>query len=645
MTDCLWIGADEYRTVTAQLTGDLPPKERAALLDVLTLYNRINTLSTIRHSGRGWIGASFSIAELMTALYFEVAHTEPLADPTRDYILLSKGHASVMQYAALAGKGILSVADLQRFNQPDGPQAHTDRSTPGIETNTGSLGQTLSKAAGLALGGAHRVFVILGDGELQEGQNFEAFMTLRQKHLTQVIPIIDRNGIQSDSSTADIKAIPNLEGVLDGLGLRPVTFNGQNMPAVVEELHRAYNATHPTILIANTRKAAGVSFMEADQTQRRGFAWHGKAPNQEEYLAVLREWAAKPEARFIQKALRPFLDRTHPQPKTPNSAEEETLPTGPFFGHHLAQRAQQDDRLILLDADLEKSCRLTDFAHACPDRFLEMGIAEQDMVSCAGGLALRGKIPVVNTFTAFLRRAFEQTYTNATEHSKVIYAGHYAGLSYYTDGKSHQCTGDVAMMRSIPGMRVIYPAFNEEMPQILSWYLDQTDADPLYLRLHAKPCPLQHLAPPNLPFHYGRGAFLRQTGTRTCVLTSGPHMTQYAASSVDALAEQGIRLDLCLLSSLTHLEPAWCAELANTYDRLIVVEELFETGGLLDELNRSLAHARSQGLPVKQPLFFHRAVCGLPFSTLDPEGLYEHFQLTPPHLIPFLTKAGSPQPN
>lgn len=642
MTDCLWIGAEEYRAVTAQLTGALPPRERAALLDVLTLYNRINTLSTICHSGRGWIGASFSIAELMTALYFEVAHTEPLSDPNRDTILLSKGHAAVMQYAALAGKGILSVEDLQRFNQPDGPQAHTDRSTPGIETNTGSLGQTLSKAAGLALGGAHRVFVILGDGELQEGQNYEAFMTLRQKNLTQVIPIIDRNGIQSDSSTTDIKAIPNLEGVLAGLGLRPATFNGHNMPAVLDELHRAYDAVHPSILIANTRKAAGVSFMEADQTQRRGFAWHGKAPNQEEYLAVLHEWVDKPEARFIQKALHQFLNQERTAHESAHPAEEETLPTGPFFGRHLAQRAEADQRLILLDADLEKSCRLTDFARACPDRFLEMGIAEQDMVSCAGGLALRGKIPVVNTFTAFLRRAFEQTYTNATEHSKVIYAGHYAGLSYFTDGKSHQCTGDVAMMRSIPGMRVIYPAFNEEIPQILSWYLDQTDADPLYLRLHAKPCPLQHIAPPGLPFEYGRGTFLRQTGARSCVLTSGPHMTQYGGASVDALAEQGINLDLCILSSLTHLEPAWCAELANTYDRLIVVEELFETGGLLDELNRAFACARGQGLPVKQPLFHHRAVHGLPFSTLDPEGLYEHFQLTPPHLIPFLSVCAEP---
>ena len=641
MTDCLWIEADAYRAVAGQLKPGLPLKERAALLDVITLYNRINALSTIHHAGRGWIGASFSIAEIMTALYFDAAHLDRPDDPARDTVLLSKGHASVMQYAVLAAKGLLSIRDLQHFNCPNGPQAHTDRSTPGIETNTGSLGQTLSKAAGLALGGAHRVFVILGDGELQEGQNYEAFMTLHQNRLAQVVPIIDRNGIQSDSEIGDIKAIPDLEGVLRGFGFQTMTFNGHDMPAVLEALRAACEAQAPTVLIANTRKASGVSFMEADHTRRRAFSWHGRAPERQDYLAALREWADKPQARLIQSALRDFLDHATPEAPIANATDEEALPTGPFFGRHLAQRAIHDARIILLDADLEKSCRLTDFARNCPDRFIEMGIAEQDMVSCAGGLALRGKIPVVNTFTAFLRRAFEQTYTNATEHSRVIYAGHYAGLSYFTDGKSHQCTGDVAMMRSIPGMRVVYPAFNEEIPQILSWYLDQTDADPLYLRLHAKPCPLQAVSPVIPLFNYGRGFFLRRNGARDCILTSGPHMTQYCAAAVDTLAENGIPFDLCIVSSLTDLQPEWTADIAGAYAGLVIAEELFDTGGLFDEFNRSLACAREQGICFSTPHLFHRAVRGLPFSTLDPQGLYEHFRLTPEHLTPFFANCST----
>lgn len=464
-------------------------------------------------------------------------------------------------------------------------------------------------------------------------------MSVHQNHLARVIPIIDRNGIQSDSETRDIKAVPHLEQVLNGLGFQTVVMNGHCMEEVLATLKAAYNATQPTVIIANTRKAAGVSFMESDHAQRRGFIWHGKAPNAEEYHAVLREWAGKPEARFIQQPMRELLAGGFSTPKT--ASEEEALPTGPFFGQFLTHFSSQEPRLMVLDADLEKACKLTDFAKHRPEQFLEMGIAEQDMVSCAGGLALRGKIPVVNTFAAFLRRGFEQAYTNATEHTSIIYAGHYAGLSYHTDGKSHQCTGDVAMMRSIPGMRVIYPAFNEEIPQILSWYLNQPQDAPLYLRLHAKPCPVQQAQPPEQPFEFGRGVLLRANLSRTCVLTSGPHMTQYSAAAVDALLAQGLALDLCVVSSLSHLNPAWCAELTGIYDRLIVVEELFEAGGLLDELNRTLAVAREQGLAVKSPIFFHRAVRGLPFSTLEPEGLYEHFQLTPKHLVPWMNQCST----
>ncbi len=637
MSDCLWIRLEEYRRIADPLTAEPAEAERCRLLDVLSLYNRINTLSAIHHSGRGWIGASFSIAELMTALYFDVARVGDPAAPDRDYVLLSKGHAAVMQYAVLAGRGILPVEALLRFNQPDGPQAHTDRSTPGIETNTGSLGQTLSKAVGLALGGAHRIFVILGDGELQEGQNYEALMSLHQHGLTQIIPIIDRNGIQSDSETRDIKAIPDLEKVLSGFGMQSVVFNGHDMSAVLKALRTAYSATRPTVLIANTRKAAGVSFMEADHAARRGFAWHGKAPNAEEYRAVLSEWAARPEAKEICSRIQACCIPTAPAEISASAAAEELPPTGTFFSQHLAALAERETALVVLDADLEKACKLTAFSQQRPGQYLEMGIAEQDMAACAGGLALRGKIPVVNTFAAFLRRAFEQAYTNATEHTRVIYAGHYAGLSYFTDGKSHQCTGDVAMMRSIPGMRVIYPAFNEEIPQILSWYLSRPQEGPLYLRLHAKPCRTSAASHPGSPFEPDRGLFLRRNGSRCCVLTSGPHMTQYCVAAVDALSGKNRAIDLCTVSPLSHLCPDWVARLATTYERLIVAEELFETGGLLDELNRALAQARGMGLSANQPLFFHRAVRGLPFSTLDPEGLYNHFQLTPQHLIPWLS--------
>ncbi|MBU1537609.1 hypothetical protein KKF84_20005 [Myxococcota bacterium] len=641
MHHCFWIRQEHYAPIIDQLHLDIAPGERVRLLEILTLYNRINALSTIHNSGRGWLGASFSVAEILTALYFDGTFKGP-EDPHRDYILLSKGHAAVMQYAAMVGRGLLAPEDLAQYNRENGPQAHSDRVTHGIETNTGSLGQTLSKAAGLALGGARRVFVILGDGELQEGQNYEALMTLHQRQLGQVIPIIDRNGIQTDSETREIKEIPDLGAVLGGFGMGVITINGNHMEQVLPALREARNSARPMVIIADTQKAAGISFMEASSTLRRAFQRHGSTLTRAEYLRALTQWNASPSAQHIGEELTRFIEQAQPRENPPAAAPGPSMGDG--FGQHLTQLVKQDPRVVVLSADLEKSCKITPIALSSPERFLEMGIAEQDMVSCAGGLALRGKIPVVNTYAAFFRRAFEQIYVNATEKTQIVYAGHYAGLSYNTDGKTHQATGDAAMMRSIPGMHVLFPAFLEEIPQMLSWYLAEPREAPLYLRLSAKPCPLNTILVP-LPFEYGRGAFYRDTGAKICVLTSGPHMIQYCDAAIDTLQKQGINLDLCLVSTLRHLDQSWCARLASTYDHLVIVEELFEAGGLHDELCHALAVASDQGLSSGHPRISHRAVGGLPFSTLDPAGLYKHFQLTPDHLAQwFLSLMDSPVP-
>jgi transketolase len=177
----------------------------------------------------------------------------------------------------------------------------------------------------------------------------------------------------------------------------------------------------------------------------------------------------------------------------------------------------------VLDADLEKPCRLTEFARSFPEQYVEMGIAEQDMVSFAGGLALRGElVPVVNTYAAFFRRACEQVYVNATEGTKIVYAGHYAGLCYTTDGKTHQCTGDLAMMRSVPGMHVFYPTVGVELAAVLAWYLDADRTGPLYLRLHRTPAGWGDSGEPDVDFRPGWGTALRCSGPCRGSATSHP---------------------------------------------------------------------------------------------------------------------------
>lgn len=582
----------------------------------LAVYNRINTLSCINRVGRGWLGASLSCADVLTALYFHPEAVIAPEDEGRDYILLSKGHAAVMQYAALAGQGIMSVEDLLLYNRQDGPQAHTDLRTRGIEANSGSLGQTLSKANGLALAGARQVFVIMGDGELQEGQNYEAMMMLHQYRLKQVVPIIDVNGIQSDSNVRDVKALADMVKMLQGFGLAVLEIDGQNMAEVVRAYEAARHTDAPVCIVAHTKKAAGVSFMESDATSRRAFAWHGSALPAADYGNALNELLEKIEDSKVREALTAYLagEERAVDAKAPAARIGEA--TGEAFTRGLEALLPAFPALRVLDADLEKPCRLTGLAKRHPEVMIECGIAEQDMTSCAGGMALRGRLPVVNTYASFYRRAFEQVYINATEHTRIIYAGHYAGLCYFSDGKTHQCTGDIAMMRSIPGMQVFYPATPQETEEILRWYVSGTQANPMYIRLHRTPRVLDV----DVPFTFGEGICLLDQKADTCYLTSGPHMSAFC---LDAARKDGA--DVYAISTLRGIKKSFVRMLMTRYSRWIVREELYEAGGLLDELTAVAHCVYNEGDVACWPRTQHQAVNDFTFSTLEPDGLYRHF--------------------
>ena len=461
------------------------------ILKELCAYNRINTLTSIYYAGRGWIGACLSIAEIITNLYFDCADLNDINSSKRDRILLSKGHAAVMQYSALAGKGFIKTSDLLKYKRADGLQAHTDISTKGIDINSGSLGQALSKAAGLAFKSKNKIFVILGDGELQEGQNYEAFMTIIKFNLFNVIPVIDKKNIQSDSNVKDIKSIKNLYYTLCGFGFDVHNVNGNDITQTNKLLSEIRESQKPSIIIANTFKGAGISFMQSSDSSRRQYSWHSGVPSETEYLAALEEL----KELIHQKQLRLELEKFIRDSKKSLIVSRQTdipqkitaLSTGSAFSKFIFNIAKKNKSVHCLDADLEKSCKLTDFALNFPDRFVEIGISEQDMISFAGGLALNGKIPVTNTYASFYKRCFEQVYVNCSEHKKIIYAGHYSGLCYSTDGKSHQCSGDINMMRTLPDMFVFHPAFPEEIDRILHWYLKQNSGKSVYFKLHRTP--------------------------------------------------------------------------------------------------------------------------------------------------------------
>ena len=262
------------------------------LLD-LCRQMRQDILEMIHAAGSGHPGGSLSCVEILATLYFDVMRVDPAKpdDPNRDRFLLSKGHAAPALYCALAHKGFFDRSLLPTLRQLGSPlQGHPHMSSlPGLDCSSGSLGQGLSIANGLALaakkqGRNYRTYCLMGDGEVQEGQVWEAAMTAAQFGLDNVCAIVDNNGVQLDGTTAEIMNVEPLGDKFRAFGWHVVGVDGHDIKALQLAFQLAATTKgRPTAIIAQTVKGKGVSFME------NLCAWHGKAPNQEELAAALAE--------------------------------------------------------------------------------------------------------------------------------------------------------------------------------------------------------------------------------------------------------------------------------------------------------------------------------------------------------------------
>lgn len=259
----------------------------------LSLENRKNIIEMVYRAKSGHIGGSLSACDILTVLFHKcMKHSLSKFSPdykTRDRFVLSKGHVSPIYYSILAQLGFFEKEELKTFRALGTRlQGHPSLWTPGVEVATGSLGQGLSMACGIAMAlkidnnPAH-VFVMLGDGELQEGNVWEGFMQLAHRNLTNLIPIIDRNRLQIDGCTEDIMSLDSLSEKLKSFNLEVLEIDGHDYNQIFDAIEKAKKADIPTVILANTIKGKGVSFMENNA------GWHGKAPKQEEYERAMQE--------------------------------------------------------------------------------------------------------------------------------------------------------------------------------------------------------------------------------------------------------------------------------------------------------------------------------------------------------------------
>ncbi len=254
---------------------------------------RISIIEQVYRAKSGHPGGSLSSADILTVLYFNqmnINEKEPKA-PLRDRFVLSKGHCAPVLYATLAEKGFFNKEELIGFRKIDGNlQGHPDmKKVAGVDFSTGSLGQGLSAANGMALASklehnGYRVYCLLGDGEIEEGQVWEAAMTANKYHLDNLCAIVDYNGLQIDGTVKAVKGLDDLEGKFKNFGFNTIVVDGNNIEQLIDAFESAKLVKDmPTVIIAKTIKGKGVSFME------NKVEWHGKAPNEEEYKQAIEE--------------------------------------------------------------------------------------------------------------------------------------------------------------------------------------------------------------------------------------------------------------------------------------------------------------------------------------------------------------------
>ena len=263
-------------------------------LEKLANENRQNVIKMVYNAKSGHIGGSLSAADIMTVLFHKCMKTVPKCFESKEYnsrdrFVLSKGHVSPVYYSVLSQLGFFPKEELMTFRKLGTRlQGHPSLFCPGVEVCTGSLGQGLSIACGIALAlkldknPAH-VFALMGDGELQEGNVWEAFMQAPQRGLNNLTVIIDRNRLQIDGCTENIKALDPLDAKLKAFNWDVIEINGHNLIEIYDSIQKAKQNNMPTAIIANTIKGKGVSFMENNA------GWHGKAPNKEEYEKAIKE--------------------------------------------------------------------------------------------------------------------------------------------------------------------------------------------------------------------------------------------------------------------------------------------------------------------------------------------------------------------
>ncbi len=593
-------------------TVNMPRGQRVAIFADMC---RLNALYMIARAGSGHIGSCFSSLDIISWLLLEEMCEE-------DIFFSSKGHDAPAYYSALIGMGRLEFDFIHKLRKIDGLPGHPDIGTPEIITNTGSLGMGVSKAKGMVFANrlANRpgsVFVMTGDGELQEGQFWESLVSAVNFGLNEITVIVDHNKLQSDTFVKNVSDLGDLEAKFNAFGWCVRRCDGHDIGAFSSALASMKDEKRPQIIIADTVKGKGVSFMEHTSLDSdvAMYRFHSGAPDADSYRLAAQEIRSRLQQRLSEANHDDLSYETIKREGTllPPASAQRLIPA---YTLALLDQAKKHANLVALDADLVLDTGLIPFREQFPQRFFECGIAEQDMVSTAGGMALRGLLPVVHSFACFLSaRPNEQIYNNATERTKIIYVGSLAGVVPGGPGHSHQAIRDISALAAMPDMTLVEPSCEAEVGPLLNWCINEAPGSS-YIRLASLPWDIHFQSPKGWQPILGQGIKLVE-GSDVVVISYGPVLLSGAIDAARILIEKdNLSVKVINLPWLNKVDAEWLKREILGYKWVFSLDNHYVKGGQGDAIARVMV-----GIEGLESRFINLGVENIPPSGTNPQVL------------------------
>ena len=560
---------------------------------------RLASVRSTSAAGSGHPSSCCSAADVVAALFFDHM-TFDAKNPQYDHndrFVLSKGHAAPLLYAVWAELGLIEQTELERLRKIDCDlEGHPTPRLPFVDVPTGSLGQGICAAIGIALnarriGSDYRTYVLLGDGESAEGSVWESAQVGELYELDNLCAITDVNALGQSGATQWCHDMASLDRKWTAFGWHTVVIDGHDMAEILAALDDAKRTSgQPTMILAKTIKGKGVSFMEGEA------GWHGKPIKPGDEL----------DQALGELELQLGENRTLPSITVPSSVQKDSdgfpvavrLPRDPpydlgsevatrvAYGNAIAALGESDSRIVALDADVGNSTFSQTFQQALPERFYQMHIAEQAMIGAAMGFSSRGAIPFPSSFACFLTRASDFIRMAGIGQMNIKIAGSHAGVSIGEDGPSQMALEDLAMMRAVPDCVVFYPCdgvSTERLTEVAAAYHGMA-----YIRTSRPKTPVIYSSTEE--FVLGGSKVLRESGKDVVTIVAAGVTVFEALKAYEVLRNEGITVRIIDAYSLQPIDQSTLLAAGHqTGGRIVTVEDHYPTGGLGDAVSEAVA--------------------------------------------------------